>query len=186
MHERLPAYRPDFAVAEQPGRRHRPERIREGLGVVIGRAEQRLAATVAGAEESAKHYLVRFKACLVRGELSDEVLVSCGGIPELELDRLSYARRGVDGDRPGLLVESPDVADQVITPTKLVAVLVYRKSDEQVALRPLTGLLIRFCQISDNEALRARDLVVARPPPDSASAVSPPQMAPDFRSLSEI
>ena len=43
-----------------------------------------------------------------------------------------------------------------------------------------------FCQISDNEALRARDLVVARPPPDSASAVSPPQMAPDFRSLSEI
>ena len=44
----------------------------------------------------------------------------------------------------------------------------------------------RFCQISDNEALRARDLVVARPPPDSASAVSPPQMAPDFRSLSEI
>ena len=44
----------------------------------------------------------------------------------------------------------------------------------------------RFYQISDDEALRARDLVVARPPPDSASAASPPQMAPDFRSLSEI
>ena len=50
----------------------------------------------------------------------------------------------------------------------------------------LDAVLDGFCQISDNEALLARDLVVARPPPDSASAVSPPQMAPDFRSLSEI
>ena len=43
-----------------------------------------------------------------------------------------------------------------------------------------------FCQISDNEALRARDLVVARPPPDSARVVPLPQMAPDFASLSEF
>ena len=43
-----------------------------------------------------------------------------------------------------------------------------------------------FCQIPDHGPLQARDAVVARPPPDSARAVSLPQMAPDFPSLSDV
>ena len=48
------------------------------------------------------------------------------------------------------------------------------------------GVCHGFCQISDHGAFQARDLFVAGLPPDSARAVSLPDMAPDFASLSEF
>ena len=159
MQERLTADRANFAVAEQPRRRDRAERIGECLGVVIGHTEQRSPPAVAGAEQSAKHRLVRFQPGLVGLQLSSEVVVRGRCIAELELDRLSNTREGADGNGPGLSVEPQDVADEIVTPTVFVAVLVYRQPNEQVATRPLTSLLVQRVQ-------RLAQHINCRPPTD--------------------
>ncbi len=62
------------------------------------------------------------------------------GVAHLELHRLALARHGTDGDGARLAVEADDVADEEVAAVELVAVLVHRQADEEVAHGRVPGL----------------------------------------------
>ena len=136
VQEVLPADRADLAGGEEAGGGRAREDARDGVGVVVGRAEHAASAAVAGEHERAGRRAAPKR--LHRGcQRLDEVAVGAVGVAGVQADDLARAhvRADRDGARRGVGARQP--ADEEVALQVVGLVDVDDDAHQQPARRPV-------------------------------------------------
>src|SRR5581483_11636524 len=112
----------------------RAEMLLDELRIMVGHAEQMLAAPVAAAEARAVNRCIR-QLFLGAGEQRQEIFRGSSGIVPLKLDRLALAWKRSNCNRARLRIGAEEIAHEKIAAVKFLQVFVDDQANEQIAAR---------------------------------------------------
>jgi len=140
--EKIPATdRTDFTLCKKAPNGNRPQPIRDRFRIVVQPAEQALPSTTAAEDQCAQGGIV------VRGAIcrQQQVQILAGrlGVSQVKLDRLALLHDIPDRNGPGDLISADKIADQKISPFKMIPLFVHYNADVQGSVGAATVVFVQ-------------------------------------------